>query len=193
VSGPLHAPTALLPGKEPPVLIGQEARWAPGAVWTLWRREKSWPCRESNPGHPVRLYTDWAIPTSLVSLQVLNNDTVLKQLSNFRNKLIHLYTECAHPQSSEINDDVPIYWNKGASIVFKIILETGVGFNCGINNDGYGPLMLSLAWIFAIQRYLMWKSFIVNNLYIHTYQVHIKIKNCWIHAWLWVLLSPGIN
>jgi hypothetical protein len=29
VSGQLHAPDALPPGKEPPVPIGQEAGWAP--------------------------------------------------------------------------------------------------------------------------------------------------------------------
>jgi hypothetical protein len=29
VSGQLHAPTTLPPGKEPLVLIGKEARWAP--------------------------------------------------------------------------------------------------------------------------------------------------------------------
>jgi hypothetical protein len=39
VSGQLHAPGALLPGKGPPVSIGQEAGWAPKQVWTLWRRE----------------------------------------------------------------------------------------------------------------------------------------------------------
>jgi hypothetical protein len=31
VSGQLHAPAALSPGKEPPVPIGQEAGWAPRA------------------------------------------------------------------------------------------------------------------------------------------------------------------
>jgi hypothetical protein len=41
VSSQLHTPTALPPGKEPPVPIGQEAGWAPGLVWTLWRGEKS--------------------------------------------------------------------------------------------------------------------------------------------------------
>jgi hypothetical protein len=25
--------------------------------------EKIWHCRESNPGHPARCYTDWAVPT----------------------------------------------------------------------------------------------------------------------------------
>jgi hypothetical protein len=40
VSDQLHAPAILPPEKEPLVLIGQEAGWAPEPVWTLWRREK---------------------------------------------------------------------------------------------------------------------------------------------------------
>jgi hypothetical protein len=34
VSGQLHAPAALPPGKEPLVSIGQEAGWAPEPFWT---------------------------------------------------------------------------------------------------------------------------------------------------------------
>jgi hypothetical protein len=41
VTGQLHAPAALPPGKEPPVTIGKEAGWAPEPVWTTWRRENS--------------------------------------------------------------------------------------------------------------------------------------------------------
>jgi hypothetical protein len=41
VSSKLHAPDALLPGNQPSVPIGQDAWWAPGPVWTLWRGEKS--------------------------------------------------------------------------------------------------------------------------------------------------------
>jgi hypothetical protein len=36
VSGQLHAPAALPPGKEPLVPIGEEAEWAPEPVWTRW-------------------------------------------------------------------------------------------------------------------------------------------------------------
>jgi hypothetical protein len=32
LSGQLHAPVALLPGKDPPVLIVYEAGWAPGSA-----------------------------------------------------------------------------------------------------------------------------------------------------------------
>jgi hypothetical protein len=35
VSGQLHAPVALLPEKEPPVPIGQEAVWISEQVWGL--------------------------------------------------------------------------------------------------------------------------------------------------------------
>jgi hypothetical protein len=37
VSGFFHAPSALPPRIEPPVPTGQEAEWAPEAVWTLYR------------------------------------------------------------------------------------------------------------------------------------------------------------
>jgi hypothetical protein len=49
VSGELHTPAALPPTKECQVPIVQEAWWAPEVVWTLWRKEKSCPCQESNP------------------------------------------------------------------------------------------------------------------------------------------------
>jgi hypothetical protein len=35
----LHDPTALPPGKDPPVPTEQEAGWTPGPVWTLSRKE----------------------------------------------------------------------------------------------------------------------------------------------------------
>jgi len=43
VIGQLHASAGLPPGKEPPVLIEQEAWWAPQPVWTLRIREISLP------------------------------------------------------------------------------------------------------------------------------------------------------
>jgi len=50
VSGQQHAPAALYPGKDP-VLILQEAGWAPGPVWT---GGKSRPHRDSIPDRPAR-------------------------------------------------------------------------------------------------------------------------------------------
>jgi hypothetical protein len=41
VSGQIHAPAALTPGKEPAVLTGWEVGWDPEPVRTLWRKGKS--------------------------------------------------------------------------------------------------------------------------------------------------------
>jgi len=41
VSGQLHGPAVLPPGKEPLVPIGYEAEWTPEPVRTQWRREKN--------------------------------------------------------------------------------------------------------------------------------------------------------
>jgi hypothetical protein len=43
VSGYIHAPVALSPGKEPLVRIGEGAGWAPEQVWTRWWKENSQP------------------------------------------------------------------------------------------------------------------------------------------------------
>jgi len=40
-SGQLHVQTALPPTKEPPVLTGYKARWAPRPDCTFWGKEKS--------------------------------------------------------------------------------------------------------------------------------------------------------
>jgi len=40
VVGQIHAPVALLPGKEPQLSIGQGSVWASEPVWTLWWRKK---------------------------------------------------------------------------------------------------------------------------------------------------------
>jgi hypothetical protein len=54
VSGQLHVLRALPLGKEPLVPIGQKAGWASEPVWMLQRRDTSFPCWKSNPGHPTR-------------------------------------------------------------------------------------------------------------------------------------------
>jgi hypothetical protein len=48
----LHVPASLLPGKEPPVLIGYEAGWAQESVWPTWRRDNPWAYRDSNSDPP---------------------------------------------------------------------------------------------------------------------------------------------
>jgi hypothetical protein len=60
MSGQLHAPAALPPGKESP-----ETGWAPEPVWTTWRNEYSWSYRDSNSDllvvqHVANRYTDYA-------------------------------------------------------------------------------------------------------------------------------------
>jgi len=56
MSGHLHAPAAIPPGREPLAPIGYEAGWAPEPVWTRWQGEKSRPRprREMNPGRLTR-------------------------------------------------------------------------------------------------------------------------------------------
>jgi hypothetical protein len=71
VSGQLHAPAALPPGKESPVPSGEEAGWATELVWITLRREKSGPYRDSNSDpsiiQPVASrYTDYVIPAPTV-------------------------------------------------------------------------------------------------------------------------------
>jgi len=40
MSDQFHAPTALPPGKEPPVPIGWDSGWDPGSVLTRWWRKE---------------------------------------------------------------------------------------------------------------------------------------------------------
>jgi hypothetical protein len=64
MDGQLQAPDALHPGMEAPVPIGQETWWAPVAVWTLWRKEKSF-----TAGNRTRIVQPVAIPTvSILSI-----------------------------------------------------------------------------------------------------------------------------
>jgi hypothetical protein len=63
-----RAGRALPPGKGTPVLIEQEAGWAPKPVWTQRIEEKSFaPARDRTPvvQPVVRHYTAWAIPAPM--------------------------------------------------------------------------------------------------------------------------------
>jgi hypothetical protein len=68
VSGQLHAPAVLPPGKEPLVPIGQDAGGGGGraVLDAVVKRKIPSPRRESNPRTPnvqpvAQRYTDWAI------------------------------------------------------------------------------------------------------------------------------------
>jgi hypothetical protein len=63
VSGQIHAPAALPPGKEHAGkhLIGGWVGLRAGLGAVECRKKIPCPCRESNPGRPARRYTDWAI------------------------------------------------------------------------------------------------------------------------------------
>jgi hypothetical protein len=97
MSGQLHAPAALLPGKVSPLPIGKEVGWTPVPVRMARRRENSWPYRDSNSDPSVvqpvaSRYTDYAIPAP-----------------TFRNNAAKLHL---HPlrHSGEINNNVLKLW-----------------------------------------------------------------------------------
>jgi hypothetical protein len=72
VNGELHAPVSLSPGKEPPVLIGQEAEWSTEPVWTL-RRAKCLPVLGIEPRfHGLPVIGLVTIPSGLSRLVVID-------------------------------------------------------------------------------------------------------------------------
>jgi hypothetical protein len=69
MSGQLHDPVALPPGREYPVSIGVEAGWAPEPVWMLWGREK--PLASAGNRTPVVQPQPVCIPTGLSRIHYL--------------------------------------------------------------------------------------------------------------------------
>jgi hypothetical protein len=61
LSGQLHSPAAVTPGRKPLVPIALEAGCAPEPVWMLMGGGGLCVCQESNPCHPAHSYTDWAM------------------------------------------------------------------------------------------------------------------------------------
>jgi hypothetical protein len=99
VSDQLHAPAALLPGKEPLVPIGQEDGWAPEQLRTRWWREKfqaQQGIEPQNPDSPTLSLV--AIPTELSRL--LHRDVEVK-LNVFLTSA--LYTEVSDSRFSYFN------------------------------------------------------------------------------------------
>jgi hypothetical protein len=101
LSGQLHAPAALPPGKEPPVPIGEEGRWTPEPVWTTWRRENSWPYGDSNSDPSVvqpvaSRYTDYAIPAPDRDVSSKNNNKKFRNSSLVMRTGINLFKRRSH-------------------------------------------------------------------------------------------------
>jgi hypothetical protein len=92
VSGHLHNPTVLPPGKQTPVYIGYEVGWASKPIWMLWRGEKSLspdrnrtpfvqlvavPTKLSRLGHMTIFLKDYSDPCSwiIVTIFIIFTDT----------------------------------------------------------------------------------------------------------------------
>jgi hypothetical protein len=79
-------PRPLYPrGKNSRYPLDKEVGWAPEPVWMLWRREKSFPCRESNPGYPARSYPDssrYIGPPLIRNVSWLISNAALRKLSH---------------------------------------------------------------------------------------------------------------
>jgi hypothetical protein len=104
VSGQLHAPAALPPGKEPPVPIGSEVGWTPEPVWMIWSTENSWPYRDSNSDPSVvqpvaSRYTDYATPApSTYTTSISKNSLGTQKLPHFC--LSSIFTRTIDPKRS---------------------------------------------------------------------------------------------
>jgi hypothetical protein len=78
VSGQHHVLAALSRVKSPRYPLHRGAGWAPEPVYTLWRREKSCPCHESNPSCPARSLL-------LYRLSYPGSSQIKMDIFNFRN------------------------------------------------------------------------------------------------------------
>jgi len=88
--GQRHAPAALYPGKDP-VLIVQQAGWAPGPVWTGEENlappgfdprlvcRFGWDAVSSKRAHQTVIYTEWHISDVLIQLILLMMGTWLSE------------------------------------------------------------------------------------------------------------------
>jgi hypothetical protein len=81
VSGLLLAPAALSPSPQVPTRLEEP-------VWTLWKREKSCPCQESNlgcPSHALMLYWlsyfGFDVSHTSLDLQPINQSSLFSEMS----------------------------------------------------------------------------------------------------------------
>jgi hypothetical protein len=76
MSGQLHAPAALTPGKEPPVRIGEEAGWASEPVWTTGEEKfLTPPGLELRPlGRPARSQSLYRLRSPGSQYQAMNSN-----------------------------------------------------------------------------------------------------------------------
>jgi hypothetical protein len=77
LSGQLHAPAAIHPGKYPMVLNGWEAVWAPETVWTLWKREKCLTPDRNRPPAVSRRYIGSSINILIFMFNRLKYELIL--------------------------------------------------------------------------------------------------------------------
>jgi hypothetical protein len=107
VTGQLHAPAALPPGKGPPVAIGLEAGWAPEPFWTTWRGENLTPTGTRTPNLRPSSPEPVAKPT------VLSRPT---RSSGTKYKSAKQVEEIASPQRPDRFQPHPVYYPEDLSL-----------------------------------------------------------------------------
>jgi hypothetical protein len=100
VRGQRHAPAALYPGKDP-VLIVQEAGWAPGPVWTGAENLASTGIR--SPDRPARSQSLYQLryPTHVVNYDVIYLTAIGK--AHGGSSSVHIHTNNTENDTKQTN------------------------------------------------------------------------------------------
>jgi hypothetical protein len=90
MSGQLHCPVALPPGKEPPIPIGYEVGWTAEPAWTIWRQYRNSNSDPSDVESVTSCYTDCTTACHLAAnigseLEVVTACKTLVEPIAFRN------------------------------------------------------------------------------------------------------------
>jgi hypothetical protein len=134
-------PARFTPGERAPGTDWRGIGWTPEPVWTLWRRENSWPYRDSNSDPSVvqsvaSRYTDCLIPDPLcVQISFLKSYFELRKCgisSNLHGKMPHSphlpyrMINIAATSREVTNSD---FWNL---LMFRglIVTSTGINLRC---------------------------------------------------------------